>query len=61
MATVNYYVMIRLFALIFASLGGWVGWVLAQPMGTGVAFGASSLGSIAGVVLGWWIARRLFA
>ncbi|WP_455383853.1 hypothetical protein [Acidihalobacter prosperus] len=50
--------MMRLFTLGGATLGGWAGWALGQPAGMGTAFLLSSVGSIAGVVAGWWTVRR---
>lgn len=50
--------MMRIFTLGGATLGGWAGWTLGQPVGMGTAFLLSSAGSVAGVVAGWWAVRR---
>lgn len=50
--------MMRLFTMAGATLGGWVGWDLGQPEGNGLAFALSSVGTLAGVLLGWWLVRR---
>lgn len=50
--------MMRLATIAGATLGGWFGWDLGQPVGFGTAFLLSSVGSIAGVVGGWWLVRR---
>ena len=50
--------MMRIFTLGGATLGGWAGWSLGQPVGMGMAFLLSSAGSVAGVIAGWWAVRR---
>lgn len=50
--------MTRLFTLLGATFGGWAGWALGQPAGMGAAFLLSAVGSVAGVVAGWWAVRR---
>ncbi|WP_156885184.1 hypothetical protein [Acidihalobacter ferrooxydans] len=52
--------MMRLATFTGAALGGWAGWDLGQPVGIGTAFLISAIGSIAGVVGGWWLVRRYF-
>ena len=46
--------------LIFVSLNvfGAIGWELGEPFGVMTAFLVSGVGSIAGVFIGWWAARR---
>ena len=41
--------------------GGYVGWELGERFGTMAAFLLSGVGSVAGVVAGWWTARRYLA
>lgn len=50
--------MMRLLTLTGATLGGWAGWALGQPVGIGTAFLLSAIGSVAGVFVGWWAVRR---
>ncbi len=52
--------MIKLFCWIGACAGGWIGWWLGARLGFGWAFTVSSLGSIAGVFIGWKIAADCF-
>ena len=42
-----------------AAILSYVGWFAASPLGFGWAFAASSVGAIAGVVIGWKIAQRI--
>jgi hypothetical protein len=48
--------------LIFGgmTLAGWVGWFVAARFGTMTAFIVSTLFSVGGVILGWWVGRRFF-
>lgn len=50
--------MMKLFTIAGAALGGWLGWDIGLLEGTTIAFIISSIGSIAGVVAGWWIVWR---
>ncbi|WP_156782786.1 hypothetical protein [Acidihalobacter yilgarnensis] len=50
--------MMRLATMGGATLGSWLGWDLGQPDGTGLAIALSSVGTVAGVILGWWLVRR---
>lgn len=50
--------MMKLMQVIGATVGGWAGWDIGQPGGTGLAFAISSLGSVLGVIPGWWLVRR---
>jgi hypothetical protein len=52
--------MTKLFIWIGVFVGGWVGWWLGAKLGFGWAFFLSSLGSIAGVFIGWKIADEYF-
>ena len=52
--------MIKLFCWIGVFVGGWLGWLLGGLLGIGWAFVLSSLGSIAGVFIGWKIASEYF-
>lgn len=51
----------KLMIFIGMTVGGWVGWGLASRFGIFTAFIVSSLGSLAGVFGGWWLARRWFS
>lgn len=51
--------MSRLFALIGATIGGWLGWRLAEPAGLMTAYVASVVGTAVGVYLGRRAADRL--
>jgi hypothetical protein len=51
-------VIMKLCIFVGVNAGGYVGWVLAEPFGTMAAFIVSSVGSVAGVFLGWKVARR---
>jgi hypothetical protein len=42
-----------------ATLGGYLGWFLADRFGFVAAFIASGIGSLLGVYLGWKLARKL--
>jgi membrane protein YqaA with SNARE-associated domain len=46
---------------IGSALGGWVGWALTERFGIMTAFIASTVGSVAGIVLGWRIGRDYFS
>lgn len=39
------------------TVGGWIGWALTERFGLMTAFLVSSLGSLAGVIVAWRIAR----
>lgn len=53
--------MTKLFIWIGVFVGGWVGWFLGDLIGGfGWAFTISSIGSIAGVFIGWKIANEYF-
>jgi len=52
---------VKLFIFIGVNLGGYVGWVLGERFGTMTAFVLSGLGSMLGVFVGWWAARRYLA
>jgi hypothetical protein len=41
------------------NVGGYVGWLLAENFGMLVAFIASGVGSVAGVYVGWRVARAV--
>jgi hypothetical protein len=47
----------KLLIFIGMNIGGYAGWVLAEPLGTMSAFLLSGVGSLAGVYLGWRAAR----
>jgi len=49
----------KLCIIVGTTVGGWVGWALAENLGLMMAFLASSVGSVLGVYLGWRVARRL--
>lgn len=51
----------RLLIFIGMSVGGWVGWLIGERFGVMTAFVISTLGSVAGVVAGWRIARGIFS
>lgn len=51
--------MTKLFCWIGVFAGGWLGWFLGSFLGIGWAFTLSSLGSIAGVFIGWKIANEI--
>ena len=42
-----------------ASIGSYVGWFLGERYGLGTAFVLSGIASLAGVYLGWKLARKL--
>jgi len=52
--------MTKLFCWIGVFIGGWIGWWLGAFLGFGWAFFISSMGSLAGVFVGWKIAREYF-
>lgn len=53
--------MTKLFIWIGVFVGGWIGWFLGDLIGgMGWAFAVSSIGSIAGVFIGWKIADEYF-
>jgi hypothetical protein len=45
----------RMFVLVGATLGGWVGWVLGSPLSLYAGLFASLVGTAAGI----WFARRI--
>ncbi|MCC6349940.1 MAG: hypothetical protein IT347_10180 [Candidatus Eisenbacteria bacterium] len=47
----------RLFIMVGMTVGGWAGWAVAARFGPMTAFLVSSLGSLAGVLIAWRIAR----
>ncbi|HET7650906.1 MAG TPA: hypothetical protein VFL15_09440 [Gammaproteobacteria bacterium] len=47
----------KIIYLLTTSILGAVGWSLGMRIGTGTAFVLSSIGSIAGVYVGWKIIR----
>lgn len=49
----------RLLTFSGALLGGYAGWYLGDGFGTAAAFIASGVGSVAGVYLGWRLARKI--
>ena len=51
----------KLFIFIGINLGGYVGWDLGERFGTMTAFVLSGLGSMLGVFVGWWAARKYLA
>ncbi|HTU00228.1 MAG TPA: hypothetical protein VMG58_00380 [Candidatus Sulfotelmatobacter sp.] len=51
--------MTRLLTFSGALLGGYAGWYLGDGFGTAAAFIASGVGSVAGVYLGWRLARKI--
>ena len=52
---------VKLFIFIGINLGGYVGWDLGERFGTMTAFVLSGLGSMLGVFVGWWAARKYLA
>ena len=50
----------KLLIFVGMTIGGYVGWAVAEQFGILIAFIVSGVGSIAGVVGGWWLARRIF-
>ncbi len=38
---------------------GYLGWIAGSPLGIGWAFAVGGVGSIAGVYIGWKVARRI--
>lgn len=46
--------------LLTTSILGAIGWSLGMRIGTGTAWALSSIGSIAGVYVGWKIIRAYF-
>jgi predicted MFS family arabinose efflux permease len=53
--------MTRILIFIGMTVGGWIGWLVAERFGIMTAFFVSSLGSVAGVFAGWWLGRRWFS
>lgn len=51
----------RLFIFVGVSVGGYAGWALGELFAWSflACFLLSGMGSIAGIVAGWWLARRL--
>ena len=47
----------KLLIFIGMTVGGWAGWALGERFGIMTAFILSTLGSLAGVILGWRIGR----
>jgi uncharacterized protein YcfJ len=47
----------KLIYLLTTSILGAIGWALGMHIGTGTAWAVSSIGSIAGVYVGWRIIR----
>ena len=45
-------------AFFGAFVGGWAGWLLASGAGLTAAFIVSSVGTIGGTILGWYISER---
>ncbi|QHI67945.1 hypothetical protein [Tichowtungia aerotolerans] len=53
--------MTKLLIWIGVFVGGWIGWYLGDLIGGfGWSFTISSIGSIAGVFIGWKISRNLY-
>ena len=50
----------RLFAFIGMTVGGWIGWALAERFGLYAAFLLSLVGTAAGLYYGRVLARRWF-
>jgi hypothetical protein len=48
----------KLCIFVGVNVGGYVGWILGQPIGLMTAFIVSSVGSIVGVYFGWRVARQ---
>jgi hypothetical protein len=51
--------MIRFFSIVFAFVGGWIGWRLGTVAGFLTAYFASVLGGAGGLVLGRCLAENL--
>ncbi|MGA2016255.1 MAG: hypothetical protein ABSH26_04815 [Opitutaceae bacterium] len=51
--------MSRLCTFTGAIVGGYAGWYLCDGLGMAAALVASGVGSVAGVYLGWKLARKL--
>jgi len=51
--------MTKLCCWIGVFVGGWLGWFLGGLLGIGWAFAISSLGSIAGIFIGWKISQEI--
>ena len=45
----------RLSFMFFMTVFGWAGWWLGDKIGIWTAFILSSIGTFAGVYVGWWI------
>jgi hypothetical protein len=51
--------MIRFFTLVFATVGGWLGWKLGMYVGLLTAYFSSLIGTAGGLVIGRRIAENL--
>ncbi len=51
----------KLCIFVGINFGSYLGWELGEHFGTMTAFLLSGAGSVAGVMAGWWLARRLLA
>ena len=51
-----------MFIMLGSCVGGWAGWALGEELsdGLGIPFVLSSIGTIAGIIVGWWLHRRIF-
>lgn len=54
--------MTKLLIWVGVTVGGWIGWWLGAKLGFGLfgEFFVSSLGSIAGIFIGWKISEEYF-
>ena len=50
----------KLCIFLAVTIFSYSGWFLGMKINISVAFGLSFLGSIVGVVTGWWINQRFF-
>jgi hypothetical protein len=52
--------MYKLLIFVGMTIGGWIGWWLGEQLSDGLAvpFFLSCIGTIAGIVAGWWLAAR---
>ena len=48
---------VKFLIFIGTNVGGYIGWALCEQYGIMTAFFASGLGSVAGVYVGWKVAR----